>query len=400
MSDEREYDSLAYSLASAASYSYDGVPTAYRPVGYPAIAGSLYYAMGHHPIVVKCFQALLDAGTAFLLFQLLLGYSDRVRILAAGLWAVFIPSILYSNLLMSETASAFLLTLIAFLISRNADKRTGTLSSIGICFGVLVLIKPAAIVLPFFLLLFYSRLNVTWNRLYPAVIAFLLVLSPWVARNYILFGRVALSSNGGINLLIGNNPHTTGAYSVSFDPEILRGATGEFDVDRQAFREASSYIVEHPGVFVVNAVKKAGRFFESEGGLEVLTFHSAPEDTSIHYSTKYASIPIILTILTNLPYFLLLLFGVFGFLNHRGDSIWWFTLLLVGSWLIVHLLYFGGGRFHFPLMPFAAMFAAVSLVEGRGLIRSLPRFRKLIGISIAILLVTLWVYEGVLIFHA
>lgn len=399
ISDEREYDILGSSLASSATYSYDGIPTAYRPVGYPAIVGSLYYVLGHHPIAVKCFQAVLDVGTAFLIFLILAGYPDRIRILAAALWAFYIPAMLYSNLLMSETATAFLLMLTAYLLSRRTGNQTGTLTLIGICFGALVLIKPGALIVPIFLLFLLPRMNIAWKRLYPAGIAFLLVLAPWVARNYILFDRFALSSNGGINLLIGNNPHTTGAYGITFDPEILRNTNGEFDADRRAFQWASKYIVEHPGTFVFNAAKKAGRFLESEGGLLVLTFDSNPEDTTTHYSSKYTSIPLPLTVLTNLSYFFLLILGVVGFLISRRKPIWWFTLSLVVSWVLVHTVYFGGGRFHFPLMPFAATFAALSLGGDKELIRTLPRLQKIIGVIIVLLLTSLWVYEGVLIFN-
>jgi hypothetical protein len=399
ISDEREYDGLAYSLASTATYSYEGVSTAYRPVGYPAIVGSLYYVAGHFPIAVKCFQAVLDVGTAFLLFLLLAGYSDRIRLLAAGLWTLYIPAILYSNLLMSETVSAFLLTLTAFLICRSSGSRPGTLTSIGICLGILVLIKPGTLILPILLLFLLPRLDIPLKMLYPAAFAFVLVLAPWIARNYILFDRFALSSNGGINLLIGNNPHTTGAYGITFDPEILRDTKGEFAADRQAFQWAARYIAGHPGEFAVNAVKKVGRLFESEGGLLVLTFHGNPEESTTHYASKYASIPLLLTLLTNLSYFIVLILAVLGFLASRRDPLWWFTLALAGSWGLVHMVYFGGGRFHFPLMPFAAIFAATSLRGGSESIKNLPRRKAIIGAIIILLLSSLWIYEGVMVFN-
>lgn len=399
ISDEREYDSLAYSLASTASYSYDGIPTAYRPVGYPALVGSLYYVLGHHPLAVKCFQAVLDVGTALLIFLILAGYSYRIRVLAAGLWAFYVPAILYSNFLMSETASAFLLTLTAFLITRKTDNRKGTLTSIGICFGILVLMKPGALILPILLLFVLSRMNITPKSLYPAAIAFLLVLAPWIARNYLRFDRFAVSSNGGINLLIGNNPHATGAYGITFDPEVLRDAKGEFDVDRRASQQALRFIGEHPVRFAFNATKKIGRLLESEGALVVLAFHANPEDTASHYASKYASIPFLLTLLTNIPYFLLLIFGVLGFLASRRDPIWWFTLSLAGSWALVHAVYFGGGRFHFPLMPMASVFASLSLGGGKDLLSTLSRAQRITGAIIVLLLVSLWIYEGIRVFN-
>jgi 4-amino-4-deoxy-L-arabinose transferase-like glycosyltransferase len=399
ISDEREYDRLAYNLASQAAYTYDGTPTAYRPIGYPAFVSASYFVLGHHPVAIKFLQALIDIGTSFLIYILLVGFPDRIRVLAAGLWAFNLPAILYVNLLMSETVFTFLLVLTTVLLTRYSDKRPRSVYLIGICLGVLVLIKPSALIFLLALPFFYRRLNLTVRALSLAALAFLLVLAPWFLRNYLAFGRLSLASNGGINLLIGNNPQATGAYGITFDPAILESARSEFEADQLAFQSASQYIIQNPGRFVLNATKKLGRLFESEGGLLVWTFHVSPEDTHTRYAEKYASIPFSLTLLTNCPYLSMMLLGVFGFLASKKDPFWWISSSLAGSWVLLHLIFFGGGRFHFPLMPFVAIYAAQFLSDAWSSLGSLTTYQKLTGIVIALLLVALWTYEGIFVYN-
>ena len=399
ISDEREYSALASNLSSTGSYEINGVPTAYRPIGYPAFVGGLYFAFGNHPAIVKLAQAFCDTTTAFLLFFMLPGLPNRTRIIAAGIWALYIPAIYYVNFLLSETVYTFLLTLFAFLFIRFEDNRKGRSALIGIIFGFLILIKPGTLLLLVFLPICIKRMKISAVSVLPTAMTLFLVLTPWLVRNYLVFDKLALSSNGGINFLIGNNPHTTGAYGISFDPQILGSTHGEFDADRQAYDWAVKYIMQNPDRFIVNAVKKLGHLFESEGGLIVWSFHPDPENTQTRYSSKYASIPLALTLFANLPYFLALLLGIVGFLGSRRDSIWWFTACLSGTWLVLHSIVFGGGRFHHPLMPFVVLFAAVSIAGGWTMIKGLTRVQLLAGSFFVFCFVSLWIYEGIAVYH-
>jgi 4-amino-4-deoxy-L-arabinose transferase-like glycosyltransferase len=302
--------------------------------------------------------------------------------------------------MMSETVFTFLLTLTAVLLTRYSEKRSSSAYLIGICLGVLVLFKPSALIFLLVLPFFHRRLSLTLKSLSLAALAFVLVLAPWFLRNYLTFDRLSLASNGGINFLIGNNPQATGAYGITFDPAILQAAKSEFEADQIAFQSASQYILQNPGTFVANAAKKLGRLLESEGGLLVWTFHPSPEDTHTRYAEKYASIPLSLTLSTNLPYFFMMLLGVFGFLASKKDLVWWISLSVAGSWVLLHLIFFGGGRFHFPLMPFVAIYAALFLSDPRGSWRNLTIAQKLTGIVVALLLVSLWTYEGIFVYNA
>jgi hypothetical protein len=162
---------------------------------------------------------------------------------------------------------------------------------------------------------------------------------------------------------------------------------------------AVSYIAGNPVATALNAAKKIGRLFESEGALLVMTFHDAPEDVSIRYGTKYASLPLFWILLTDFSYFIMVLAALFGFLSAERDRLWWIALATLLSWLVIHAVFFGGGRFHFPLMPLMAAYAAQFLSEPRKRHDSLTRLKKSLAYCTLIVLCALWLIEAYVIFH-
>jgi 4-amino-4-deoxy-L-arabinose transferase-like glycosyltransferase len=400
ISDEKEYDQLGYNIATEGSYSYEGRPTAYRPVGYPALVGLVYFVAGHQPVIVKLFQAVLDAIVPLILYLLLSGFSERSRLLAAAFWAFYPPAILYSNFLLSETGFTFLLALSILLFLRLDVQTKGLAFLIGLLFGMLALMKPSFLLFLALLPLIFFAARLPLRRPWWIALGALLLVAPWAVRNSLTFGDTTLSLNGGINLLIGNNPNATGAYNVGFPEDILKGARTEVDADRRAFQYATHYILSMPGSFVVNGVKKLAHLFESEGGVLVWTFSPDPEDTATRFSTKYASLPPALALAVNLPYFLLLLAGIVGFLAFPEPKLRWSFFVLLGAWLLAHGVFFGGSRFHFPLMPFFAAFAAWWLSYLSEGFRSLSNTRKVLAAAAIVALIALWTYEGIAIYSA
>jgi hypothetical protein len=260
--------------------------------------------------------------------------------------------------------------------------------------------KPGATLILVVPIVLYRRLLSSWRDVALTIAFAFLVVAPWIARNWITFGEPAVSSNGGVNLLIGNHPGATGAYNLGFDPSIMSGAPNEFEAERRAARVAWEYITGNPATFAVNAVKKLAHFFESESGLLVWTFHPQPETPSIRFGVKYRQIPLVVSLFTNIPYFLIVLGWILGFVASNRDVAWWASLLLGGIWICMHLLFFAGSRFHFPLMPVAAAYAALALASPLSTLRGLTTPRIAIWLIASGLLLTLWTFEGLTIFNA
>lgn len=53
------------------------------------------------------------------------------------------------------------------------------------------------------------------------VLGILCAITPWMIRNYVVFGKPQLTTNGGINFWIGNNDQANGSYKFTHEPPEL-----------------------------------------------------------------------------------------------------------------------------------------------------------------------------------
>lgn len=400
ISDERDYHQLAVALLNTGTYGYDHLPTAYRPIAYPLLIAGVYGVVGEHPLAIRLLQAVIDCTTALLLFFLVRDASPKARLSTLAAWIFYLPAVLYTNFLLSESVFTFLLVAAIFFLERGALRRGLSATLVGLLLGVLTLMKPAMFLFLIAVSVVMPLMAAPLRRYKFVVLGALLVIGPWVVRNYFSLGKATLATNGGINLLIGNNPNATGAYNSSFPEEALKDAQSEVTADEKAYQYALDYIVEHPGRFVLNGLKKVAHLFSSEGGLLVWSFHPHPEDFNERYAVKYASVPLPVIVLVNLPYITLLLLGIVGLLNARMDTLWWLVICLFVCWIATHFIFFGGSRFHFPLMPFLALYAAPVALNVRETITLLSPAKKVVLFVLVVGLVSVWTAEFSTLFYA
>lgn len=393
-SDEKEYHALALSIVSTGEFRSDtGVVTAYRPVGYPFLL-SVLFRIGDSPLLAKCVQAFLDSLTAFLLVLIGEEISQGRGALAGLLWALFPPAILYANMLLAETLSVFLLTVIAFLVFRLRNQSPLLhFASPGVLAGLLVLTKP--FLLPFFVFLvaFHQRFDLKRTQVAVFTGCMLVVLLPWAFRNLSTIGEFSLSTNSGLNLYIGNNPSATGAYSAHFPTLTSDSTLNESEVDKHATALALQFLRDHPSRFVVNGFKKIANVFRGEEEIAVMAFHPNPDERESTFREKFRSLPVFVPILTTLPFCLIILLAIPGIMTTNRTRFALFSFLLVGSLVITHAVFFGGSRFHFIFMPFAALLASGPALSLRATLRALPRKNLIVAGILALGLCALWIYE-------
>jgi hypothetical protein len=393
-SDERDYDALGRTLATTGAYSDDGAPTAYRSIGYPAFVAGVYALAGRSPRAVQAAQTLLDLATALLLYRLLAGRSRRAGTVAAAIWALYPAAILFSGLLFPQTLVVFLLVAFTVLLDRASRRGSGFVLP-GAVLGALVLVKPEWLVLAAALAILLLRRGLRARDAAALLASMAVVVAPWAARNQLVFGRLVLSTSFGPNLLIGNNPDATGAYGPALVPARVRSARGESAVDREARNAALEYMASRPGRFLTLGIVKTAHVLSSDAELAVGRFTPAPSPPA-RYRDRYRSLPIGIHAAVSLPYFVLVLAGILGLVVRPGGVERTVFTALVASVLLVHVVMFGGSRFHFPWMPFFALFAA-RLTEGwrEGLAAARPRALAA-GIAASAVFVLVWATEALL----
>ena len=198
--DEADYVEIARSLARDGEFAMDGVVTSARPPLYSALVSVIYRLAGleaHQ--AVRLLQILLNVAIVPLVF--VLGrklYDERTGLWAAGL-AAFYPSLWgHDYLLLTEVL--FTLLLVAGTLALVADAsrpRPWPLAAIaGVLFGLAVLTRSSLLFYPplFAIVTFAWRPAPSPRRIASVLFftaGFALTIAPWIARNTRLEGRLS-----------------------------------------------------------------------------------------------------------------------------------------------------------------------------------------------------------------
>jgi hypothetical protein len=174
------------------------------------------------------------------------------------------------------------------------------------------------------------------------------MITPWALRNEDVFGvPVPISANFGVNLWMGNNPSSSGGYMPLPD-----GHYGS-EVERDAyFKEvALTFIAEQPVRYALLSLKRFQLSFDRE------TIGVAWNEQGIlpwlHTPLKAAS---------TLYWYLLAILALVGVTEWvRAKPARLFDPLILSAALFsaIAVLVVGMDRYHLPLAPMVALFAAV-----------------------------------------
>jgi tetratricopeptide (TPR) repeat protein len=262
--------------------------------GYAYMLAFLYKVFGYNPFIPGVFQAVLDSGTAWLVYQItlcLFSKEDRpaitappgemrpvifaaeretVAMLAALGWGFFVPAQAYSAILMP---TAWLVFSFWFVLWRIVRKKTALTSTECLLLGLLIGVMATAVAMILFLIplvLAVVVLRTTNSRQRQSLVAAAFLLngaaagtSPcWIHNYFVARDRVILSAHSGINFWIGNNPEANGY--PRFPPGLRAGQAAMLEdsvnaaeraVGRRLKRsevseywsdKAKTYITQHP----------------------------------------------------------------------------------------------------------------------------------------------------------
>ncbi len=363
--DSNFYDRTARALAGGQGYTFKGKPTAFYPPGYPALLGLAYGATAPGPrtgqaVNVAASLVLLGAG-AWLAGQIA---GPRAARFTAAALALDPSQIVMPAFLMSEVVCAASLALTVAVLVRYARRGGwGWLALAAVLGAYAGMVRGHAFLLPpLVALALWKRPRFGPRRVLAtlAVLAAadLAVLGFWAARNDRLLGKpVPIATNGGINLLLGNNPHALGGRA---DPPGGVPQTGDEVRDEEiAAARARAYIAAHPARFLALLPVKAARLWIP-----------APAATyRAELAAKWGRIPaaavVILAELVHLAALVLAGAGLRRSWRARSRPEGAPVLRVDGTgllaWTLGHLPFLGGARYFFPVTPFLWGAAATGL---------------------------------------
>jgi len=247
--DEADYSAIAENIIQGHGYSLDGnTPTAYRPPGFTWLmtagmaAGGLLSA---RILNMVCFTGCL--GCVFVLARRVAGPTAGIAAIICGL---LYPVLFYTAGTFYPQTLGALLLLLCMVIVFGKPLTAWRAIAVGIPGGLLMLTVPSMV-------FFWGCLLVTaviindrnkFRNVILAGVVSVLLTSVWFVRNYNQFESCFfVSTNSGINLLLGNSENTTPNSGVNVDLSAYRKANlNEVEKDRYYRASAVRYMRTHP----------------------------------------------------------------------------------------------------------------------------------------------------------
>jgi len=403
VSDSNWYFSKSIELAAGNGYTIDGIPTAYYPAGYPMFLALLFKVFGDSLFLAKVANVLLYVGIMYFSYGIgkKIFNSEFVGRVTLFILAVYPNHIAYSSILATEILFLFLLLCGAYLLLIS-NNRIWILVIAGIIWGMMCIVRPQGFFIPLILILtsfavvISTFINKVKFMLFVYVFMILMIL-PWIIRNNNVFHEFfVISTNDGINLVIGNNPYATGEYMldsniISYIPQnnfvsadslkkdlnsdywTKYGFADENIANKKLRSKAIDYIVHNPVQAIKLMPKKLWLNYKkgNEGigwSITGLQISSKLKKTCLNIFEKIA----------NYVYYLVMIFGlVFVISSVYKRCIKKQNIIFpsAGLWIMIYfsllaLIYFGGYRFHFPSIPWLIMYSAAffeSVVKREGM---------------------------------
>ncbi|RSY88709.1 hypothetical protein DAH66_04470 [Sphingomonas koreensis] len=380
---EPDSDALWYLLragemAEGGGYQESGHPTAFWPVGYPALLAASMTIFG--PSLFG--PILLNLAAVALKLWLILWFSRRLELGeaigrgAALLYALYPSHIVYVGTAASEvTATAITMAAMALLLA--ARGRIGLSLFAGLVFGVATLTRPQTLLFaPLLIALMWLTLrSYGWRRALVSGVAcygaLMLVVLPWTARNAMVLGApVLVSTNGGVALQAGANRLADGGY-FQVEKSALWQDTGidfrrrvqdQVEMDRRLKAMAIDWIKANPADWFLLGFRKIAALWGKDSDAFWSLDASHAQWKPVWTGVKAAN---------QLYYLGLLALGALAL--SIGARAAWRRDMRVAPLLIVGAMPFfctalafgftGQTRYHFPAMPFMCIAAAYAIAR-------------------------------------
>lgn len=361
VSDSFLYDAFAKSIAAGNGYAFaNGDITVYWPVGTSAIYAALYklFGVSHLPIVI--FNVLIGVLIVWLTYAIALRYlgqkSAQIAAILVACWPILIE---FTTILASELIFIFLVLAALYVWG------TKTLNPFlrAVIWGALVCaatyVRPTALPLLALLpaLAWFAERNIRACivSFCIATLSAALLFSPWVYRNYQQFGEfVLVSANGGVNLWMGNNANSNGGYTelpiIDVKNEVAR--------DHYFKREAIQFIKDNPQAYLKLAALRAVITYKAEtiGIVWNGYIEKNVEKTKL----------LVMKLMSSVYWWLMLVLagvGIYKLLKDRKLKLFHPLLVVPAFFFVFPILTVAQDRYHLPINPFMAMFAAYAIQQ-------------------------------------
>jgi short-subunit dehydrogenase len=341
--DSSNYTTIAKNLLEGNGFSL--VPshlTALFEPGYPIFISLIYLIFGKNFIFIIILQILLDSISCVLIYfftkKLI---NTNVAILSSIIYMIY-PDFIFASCQIIKEPLFLLLQITGLSLIREAEEKRKDILYIfaGVICGFATLTIGAFLIFPF-LLFFYFLFKKEFKKYLIFILFFLLSLTPWTIRNYIIFRKfIPIISRTGFLFWMGNNKYSDGGWTWIKSEKMLYEVmskefskdTTEIEMNTLGFKKAFEYLKSLTfKEFLILEIKKLFHLFDFR-----------------YYVIMYW-------------YVILFPFAILGilinFLNNKNSLLYYIILTPI----IIALIFYGDIRYRMPLLPYLNIFSAVGI---------------------------------------
>jgi hypothetical protein len=215
-----------------------------------------------------------------------------------------------------------------------------------------------SVILPFAIAAFCLLLFMHRQKALLALVSFVLVLTPWIARNSLLHHKLTgIETSMGYNLYLGYHPQGNGSFV--FGPSLdLLTILDDAERDRIGTEKAIEFITAQPERFLSLVSNRVSYFF----GLEKRVLMYFYSNNILGYIPRPLLVTIAVILL--LPFVLISTSAALGLSFLRWKPAHILLSLLLILYVLPHILILSEDRFHLALIPYIAILAAQVWVNG------------------------------------
>ncbi len=386
--DALRYDSWARSIAFGSKHAIEPV---FRAPLYPIFLALIYKILGHSLFIARFVQVMMSAMTCVLIYFLALKvFNKRTAIISAFIGAFYGPFFLWAGELLIVTLIVFLDVIMLYILLNAFEKPRKIYWLLGgIVLGLSSIARPnVLIILPWVIILVFwmhkiRKVSIA-KKLRSVYVLFFLagsfaVILPLAIANYtIAKDFVLISSQGGVNFFIGNNPTADGRTARApgigeahgeFQDNVwlasvkqANNATGKSlkpsQVSRYWYRQGLEFILRQPGAWIKLMSKKFAYFWT---GIEVTN----NEDS--YYFTQFSNTLRFLMWHKGVafPFGIICPIALVGIVVSLRR---WRKLLLLYGFVFLYMLsvilFFVCARYRLPVIPTLLVFAGYTIDYG------------------------------------
>ena len=258
------------------------VPNIFMPPLYPLFLYSVkifFDSSVFFLAFIKAVQLLFSLISIFLIYKILIEfYSKNISIIGTFIFSFFPLNVYAVSQISSITLQILLLNifLLSFIKTFKKANDIKNLLMFSISSGLLILLRGEFFIFVILSLIYLFLHQRNIKKIFLILLFTLLVVSPYIIRNYNIFGVITVTKSAGYNLLKGNNPLSkvegVGMFRIPGEivPEVKiklkelesLGPIKKHDLikDKILLDQAIKFIEDDPHRYIVLYFKKALSF--------------------------------------------------------------------------------------------------------------------------------------------